>query len=433
MATIIIISFVCPVPPIQGNRLAIYQLVSWLRRRGYKVIFVLQALSLSRQYRSKLQLIVDELIVIDGQILTAAASINNYKIQPIYLLRKFLSKLKENSKQLIPSKIREKIRKLVLQLRANSLPRPRKLQRQLRDCWPETIQAVHDLARRYQPVAAIAEYIYMTPCFEELPKTTLTFIHTHDMLSRIAQDIGVYGVDTQGRECTPEHERNALLKGDIVIALQNREAKLFRELVPERQVIVLGYSPKHIFDQHSNQIIPGRVLMTGGNNPLNRRGLILLCEKVWHTVLQAIPNAQLIAVGAMSNALPADIPNAKALGIIENLEEEYSKAALVVNPVDLGTGLKIKTVEALCYGKALVSTSAGVEGLPKAEEYPCVVADEWQDFANQMIDLLKQDDLRQFFEQKALSYAHEYLAEKYVYAELQQCLKKHELNLQLSN
>lgn len=419
MKTIIIVSFICPIPPIQGNHLAIYQLISWLKHQGYKVIFVLQVSSLSPELRHQLEELVERLIVIEARTLSAKKPLKQLLLKNI---ETFLNKGQ--------NKFRKVFSFFKANVRFNWSSKLSPPQRKFLDCWPETSKAVRQLARHERPLAVLAQYIYMTPCLENLPKNVLTLTHTHDMLSRVAKEIGNKGVNTQGREITPEQERQALLRGNIIIALQEYEAKLFRELVPERNTIILGYSPPYIAERLNSETIPGRVFMTGGNNPYNRRGLLLLCEQVWPIVLQAYPEAQLVVAGAASDSLPANIPNAKALGIIESLDREYQQACVVVNPVDLGTGLKIKTVEALCYGKALVSTPSGVEGLPGNQEYPCVVTENWEDFAKKIIDLLQNNELRQHLEQKALAYAHTYFTEESVYAELQECLENHRRNFQ---
>lgn len=413
MKTIIIVSFICPIPPIQGNHLAISQLISWLKRQKYKVIFVLQISSITQELRLQLEALVDRLIVIEAQTLAAKKSRQQLLLKNI---ETFLNKGQNKLRKVFPF-FKANVR---FNWSSKLSPPPRKFL----DCWPETIKAVRQLVQQERSLAVMAQYIYMTPCLENLPKNVLTLTHTHDMLSRVAQEIGNKGVDTQGREITPEQERQALLRGDIIIALQEYEARLFRELVPERNTIILSYSPPYIAEQPNSETISGRVFMTGGNNPYNRRGLLLLCERVWPIVLQAYPEAQLVVAGAASDILPVNTPNATALGIIDSLDREYQQACVVVNPVDLGTGLKIKTVEALCYGKALVSTPGGVEGLPGIQEYPCVVAEDWEDFAKKIIDLLQNNNLREHLEQKALAYAHTYFTEEYVYAELKQCLEE---------
>jgi glycosyltransferase involved in cell wall biosynthesis len=244
------------------------------------------------------------------------------------------------------------------------------------------------------------------------------------MLSRVKEEIGDHGVDTQDRECTPQEERKALLRGDVIIALQENEAKLFKQLVPEREVVVLGFTPPRIISAPGNSVVPGTVFMVGGDNPLNRRGLLLFCSEVWPKVLKKIPEAQLRIAGPVGTSLPEHTPNALALGRLETLENEYLSACVVVNSVDLGTGLKIKTVEALCYGKAVVSTDKGVEGLQLKNSAPFLVASDWNDFADKVIELLKDEGLRRRLEQHAVSYANVHFTDEMVYAELKHCLEK---------
>ena len=64
------------------------------------------------------------------------------------------------------------------------------------------------------------------------------------------------------------------------------------------------------------------------------------------------------------------------LGVVESLEEAYTRAAVIVNPVLAGTGLKTKTVEALGHAKPLVTTSCGAEGIEDAAGTAFLMADD---------------------------------------------------------
>ncbi|MDR1242480.1 MAG: hypothetical protein LBM00_06845, partial [Deltaproteobacteria bacterium] len=85
-----------------------------------------------------------------------------------------------------------------------------------------------------------------------------------------------------------------------------------------------------------------------------------------------------------------------------------------------GTGLKIKTIEALCYGKALVATSAGVEGILQRNtgQKAWLVAGDWVQFADFCAAVLKDSVLRRELEQGAREYAELYLSEDSVFSEL---------------
>ena len=68
------------------------------------------------------------------------------------------------------------------------------------------------------------------------------------------------------------------------------------------------------------------------------------------------------------------------LGRVDDLAELYRSARVVINPVLAGTGLKIKTVEALSRLRPIVTWPTGVEGLPETLKTLCDVVDNWFEF-----------------------------------------------------
>jgi glycosyltransferase involved in cell wall biosynthesis len=79
--------------------------------------------------------------------------------------------------------------------------------------------------------------------------------------------------------------------------------------------------------------------------------------------------------------------------------------AVVVAPLRFGTGLKIKCIEALAYGKALVTTSSGAEGLAHGGGDHLCIADTAEAFANAVADLLVNVERRGQLEHNALGFA----------------------------
>jgi glycosyltransferase involved in cell wall biosynthesis len=72
----------------------------------------------------------------------------------------------------------------------------------------------------------------------------------------------------------------------------------------------------------------------------------------------------------------------------------------------------------------VVSTDKGVEGLQLKNSAPFLVASDWNDFADKVIELLKDEGLRRRLEQHAVSYANVHFTDEMVYAELKHCLEK---------
>ena len=110
-------------------------------------------------------------------------------------------------------------------------------------------------------------------------------------------------------------------------------------------------------------------------------------------------------------------------GWIDDLDQVYREASVVINPTVAGTGLKIKSVQALAHGKPLVAWTNGVEGLDYDGEPPYRECRSWQEFGDAVVALLRSDEDRRALAERALDYAkREFDAEK-VYAELRACLE----------
>ena len=73
---------------------------------------------------------------------------------------------------------------------------------------------------------------------------------------------------------------------------------------------------------------------------------------------------------------------------------ERSGAAVVVVPLRIGGGSRLKILEALAAGKAVVSTSVGAEGLELNPGEHLLIADDPKEFAQKVVELLRSPDRR---------------------------------------
>ena len=90
------------------------------------------------------------------------------------------------------------------------------------------------------------------------------------------------------------------------------------------------------------------------------------------------------------------MPGLTVAGAVNDVAPLYREAALVINPVVAGTGVKIKTIEALCHLRPIVTWPAGIDGLDPRLAARCVVARDWYEFANAVVDALTTRDGRRF-------------------------------------
>ena len=97
---------------------------------------------------------------------------------------------------------------------------------------------------------------------------------------------------------------------------------------------------------------------------------------------------------------------------VKNLSRHYSEAAVVVCPIEVGSGVKIKLLEAIRYGKAVVATASAAEGLPVQSDPAWLTVESFSECAEAVATLLEDRCLRARLEQAAFSYGDRYLSPK---------------------
>jgi glycosyltransferase involved in cell wall biosynthesis len=281
---------------------------------------------------------------------------------------------------------------------------------------------VSKLARRFRPQAIIVEYIFSVPAFRVVPQRTLRIVDTIDVFSRKEDQVLSYGI-ADPLACSEEEERRALLQADVIVAIQSREARLLQELVPEREVILAGMDLDVVSDASEKGVIPDSILVVASDNALNVHGLGAFLSECWPLIKQAHSKATLHVVGKVGDVCHVEDPAIRYSGWVDDLDLVYREASVVINPTVAGTGLKIKSVQALAHGKPLVAWPNGVEGLNYDGEVPFRECRSWQEFASAVVLLLESDVDRRALAGQALAYAaREFGADK-VYADLRACLE----------
>lgn len=145
-----------------------------------------------------------------------------------------------------------------------------------------------------------------------------------------------------------------------------------------------------------------------------------LLDKVWPEVIKHQPSAKLILAG---RGMPDYIKHKASANIeisehVASSKDFYQTYDIMLVPLWSGSGLRIKLVEGLAYGKAIVTTSIGAEGIPYTHQENLLIADSATDFAKGIITLLTQPELKSQLQHNARSLAESTFDYKKVAAEL---------------
>ncbi len=159
-------------------------------------------------------------------------------------------------------------------------------------------------------------------------------------------------------------ELDAMRGADVLLHLNAQEAADFRALLPEKRHVLL-YPPTPPAPTG-----PGGpdIILVASNNTANVESVIWFLREV----APLAPGVRVVIAGNVDAGVRARAPDIHAaykdwfLGRVEDPGAVYAKARLVVLPTISGTGLSIKTVEAMSSGLPLIATSLALRGMEDA-------------------------------------------------------------------
>ncbi|WP_181918771.1 glycosyltransferase family 4 protein [Wenzhouxiangella sediminis] len=108
------------------------------------------------------------------------------------------------------------------------------------------------------------------------------------------------------------------------------------------------------------------------------------------------PDLQVDVIGRKDGHDPGsdDAAGIRFHGFVDDLEERLQRAAVFIVPLRLGSGTRLKVLEAMAMGKAIVSTSKGVEGLGLVDGEHALIADTPEAFAAAVERVLDDRELQ---------------------------------------
>lgn len=206
----------------------------------------------------------------------------------------------------------------------------------------------------------VVNYVWFSKVLDVLPEQTYKVIDTHDVFGDrhiVAKEAGLEPVWFY---TTKELEAYALERADLVLAIQDEEKNYF-ESITETPVAVMGYCVpfQPLVNQSREKIVIGYI---GSGNPFNVESL-----RVFQDAVMANPalmqQFSFLLGGTVCKVFSPMNEIFDVVGLVDDLDEFYRLIDIAINPMVGGTGLKIKSLEALSYGKALLATEDAMVGI----------------------------------------------------------------------
>lgn len=272
-------------------------------------------------------------------------------------------------------------------------------------CGIKTVRAVQRMTQDLNPKLVWIEYVFLSAVLEDLPKTVYKVIDTHDVFAGRHKMLASQGLKPQWFYTDKRNEAKGLLRAQCIVAIQQMEANFFQQY--GCNVATVGHWVEcQPLDPASR--IHSRLIFIGSNNQVNQDAIQLLITDIFPRVRALIPTAHLAIYGNICKYCPDHVEGVLKMGFANQLETVYAEATVVLAPLRIGTGLKIKVIEALGYGKALVAFPSAVDGLPCLGLDAFLTAITVDNFVTITCRLLRDEIFRHRIETNALAYSRKW-------------------------
>jgi hypothetical protein len=253
--------------------------------------------------------------------------------------------------------------------------------------------------------AVIVEYVYLSQALTNFGSDVQKIIDTHDVFTdrnRQYEDLGL--VETFFTT-TKEEEAKGLARADAIIAIQDQEREVLQTLT-SKPVFTVGHTV-HLARPVPVTEVRKAVLFLGAANAANIHSVEWFQQDVMPLIQAEVEDVQFYVAGQVC-AFVADQKNVIKLGELDDVSAVYAHADVVINPAAVGSGLKIKCIEALGLGKVLISSPHAGAGLGDRSRKPFIEADGSREFATAIINLFNSADLFNDLALRAYRFARKY-------------------------
>lgn len=240
--------------------------------------------------------------------------------------------------------------------------RPARASRWGIDDWcPEELRNyVRELVRTNRYHAIIVNYVWMSGVLVDLD-IPCKVIDTHDLFSDRHKILERNDLDPRWFFTSVDEERRGFERADIVVGIQENESARIRAM-QDAEVITIGHViAPHFLLGHRRAEAFFLFGYLGSANPWNVRSVRELDAALAGEVEEPLSWALAGTICRRDLHLQS---GPYRMGLVDTLADFYRNVDCVINPMIGGTGLKIKTVEALSFGNPVIGTHDAFEGLP---------------------------------------------------------------------
>lgn len=184
---------------------------------------------------------------------------------------------------------------------------------------------------------------------------------------------------------------------DALLVTSVSDKNTFDKNLPDMPKFIIPNGVDTNFFTPSNETPePNALVFTGAMSYIpNSDGILYFLDNIFPLITKSIPDAKLYVVGSMppKKLISRASKNIIITGYVDDVRPYISRASVYIVPLRMGSGTRLKVLEALSMGKPVVTTNIGCEGIDLNHNETAIIADDPNFFAESVIKLLQNSSL----------------------------------------
>lgn len=192
-----------------------------------------------------------------------------------------------------------------------------------------------------------------------------------------------------------KYELKTINEVDGIATISNEDTDRFASFKCEKKMITIPFGiniSDYPYEKRDTQIRNSLYHIGAMNWEPNKEAINWFLDEIWPMV-----NKEELSLNLAGRDFPSylkELENDQLIihGEVENARKFMQSHDIMIVPLLSGSGMRIKIIEAMALGKAVISTSIGVEGINAVHNEHIMIADTAKEFAKAIIDLSKDPD-----------------------------------------
>jgi glycosyltransferase involved in cell wall biosynthesis len=271
---------------------------------------------------------------------------------------------------------------------------------------------VEDVVRRFEPDLVKLEYSIMGRAVPALAGSGAPRVLTeYDAGAMVTSNLPLLARLLEAR-VWKRFEQRVIRRVDALIVLTERDRAQIAPLAGATPVVTIPIGmvvPAQPLDPRGS----GHSIVYIGSyiHAPNVDAAVRLARRIFPVIRERVPDAELTLVGSHATQTIRRLRGGGVVvaGQVPDVTPYLDAAAVVTTPIQMGGGMRVKVLEALAAGKALVATRLATEGLDVTSGEELLLAETDEELAEAIVSLLLDEERRVALAQSARRWAETHL------------------------